>query len=100
MKITTNNKERELLSFWDLTPKELKEFSYIENMEEDGGSRFFRYLGRVYDACEFMRIPDSLHWQGGDLIDWHGSYPETYFSGVLIRYSRDCEAVIVGRYSC
>ena len=98
MKITTNHKFRDLLSFWDLTPKELKDFDYIENMEDNGISRFFRYRESVYDANEFMRIPDSLHWQGGELINWHGYQSDSYFSGVLIRYSEDYESVKVGSY--
>ena len=98
MKITTNHKSRDLLSYWDLTPKELKEFDYIENMEEEGIARFFRYRGSVYDTNEFMRIPDSLHWQSEEIIKWHGYQSDSYFSGVLIRYSEDYEAVKVGFY--
>lgn len=98
MKITTNHKYRDLLSYWDLTPKELRNFSYIENMEENGIARFFRYRGTCYDTQELMRIPDSLHWQGGELIEWDGTRPDSYFSGILIRYSEDHEAVKVGSY--
>lgn len=98
MRITTNHKYIDLLSYLDLTPKELKEFDYIGNMEEEGIARFFRYRGNVYDTQEFMRVPDSLHWQGGELEDWHGYQSDSYFSGVLIRYSEDFEAVKVGSY--
>lgn len=96
MNIKTNHKYRDLLSYWESNPKELKDFSYIENMEEEGVNRFFRYRGSVYDANEFMRVPDSMHWQGGELIEWHGYQSDSCFSGILIRYSGDHEAVKVG----
>ena len=100
MKITTNHKERELLSYWDLTPKELKRFGYIENIEEEGINRFFRYYGRVYDAREFLTARGAKPYMDGFWRKWDGYRSETYFSGILIRYARAFEFVIVGRYYC
>ena len=95
MKIKTNHKFRDLLSHWDLTPKELEEFDYIEAMRESGVNRFFRYRGCVYDAGEFTVVE-----KGGELkaAGWHAYLSDSYFSGILIRYSGDFESVKVGAY--
>ena len=85
MKIKTNNQPRDILSWHDLTPEEQKEFDYLE----DGGGSFFRYKCCVYDLGEAMRIECVAGWQG---------YYSGAFSGVLIRYTSDCDQVIVGQY--
>ena len=86
MKIVTNNQPRAILSWYDLTPAERKEFDYLE----DGEGSFFRYKNWVYDLSHAMRIENIGKWQG--------CYTETAFSGVLIKLSSDGETVIVGRY--
>lgn len=89
MKIKTNNQPRDVLTWYDLTPAEQKEFDYLE----EGEGSFFRYKGWVYDLGEFTRadhssIPDK----------WQGYISHSYFSGVLVRYASDYESVIVGSY--
>jgi len=76
---------------WELTDKERAEFDYMSDINE--GS-FFRYKGAVYDLGEFMRVEE-----GGplELLGWHGISTDSYFSGTIIRLSRDCESVTVGR---
>lgn len=88
MKIKTNNQPREVLSWYDLTPAEQKEFDL-----EDGEGSFFRYKNRVYHMGEFMRV-DHTAIPG----DWHCYASDSYFSGVLVRYTSDYEQIIVGRY--
>ncbi len=86
MKIVTNNQPRDILTWYDLTPGEQKEFDYLE----EGEGSFFRYKGRVYDRGLAMRIEGVAGWQG--------YYSGTALSGVLIRYNSDCDQVIVGTY--
>ena len=86
MKIKTNNQPRDILSWYDLTPAEQKEFDYME----EGEGSFFRYKNQVYDLGEIMRIENVGQWQG--------YYSGTAFSGVLVRFTSDCEQVIVGQY--
>ena len=97
MKIVNNNQPRDILSWYDLTPAEQKEFDYFD--PSNIGS-FFRYKGAVYDLVEFMRIDANIapHPQRGGWEKWHGYASDSYFSGVLVRYTSDCEQVIVGRY--
>ena len=89
MKIKTNNQPRDILAWYDLTPEEQKEFDYLK----DGEGSFFRYKGWVYDLEEFMRV-DHTAIHG----DWHGYASDSYFSGMLVRYTSDCDQVIVGSY--
>ncbi len=89
MKTKTNNQPRDILSWYDLTPAERKEFDYLE----EGEGSFFRYKGWVYYLGEFMRL-DHTDIPG----DWHGCASDSYFSGVLVRCTSDCEQVIVGQY--
>lgn len=98
MKIKTNNQPREVLTWYDLTPEEQKEFDYLE----EGEGSFFRYKGWVYDLGEFMRIDAKIapHPQREGWEKWHGYASDSYFSGALIRYTSDCEQVIVGQYFC
>lgn len=98
MKIITNNQPRDIISWYDLTEKEQKEFDYLT----EGEGSFFRYKGWIYDLGEFMRIDTSIapHPQRKDWEKWHGYASDSYFSGVLVRYTSDYDQVIVGQYFC
>jgi hypothetical protein len=97
MKIQCNNKPRIVLAHWELTEKEQSEFDYLP----EGEGSFFRYKGVVYDLGEFMRIgkgiapdPQRPNWGKFD-----GYRPDSFFSGVLVKFSDDLESVIVASYS-
>ena len=96
MKIKTNNQPRDVLTWYDLTPAEQKEFDYLE----EGEGSFFRYKNQMYDLGEFMRIDANItpHPQRDGWEKWHGYASDSYFSGVLVRYTSDCEQVVVGMY--
>ena len=98
MKIKTNNKPRDILTWYDLTPEEQKEFDYFE----EGEGSFFRYKSWVYDLGEFMRIGanNAPHPQREGWEKWHGYASGSYFAGILVRYTSDCERIIVGQYFC
>lgn len=96
--IQTNNQPRDILSWYDLTPAEQKEFDYLE----EGEGSFFRYKNQAYDLGEFMRIDANIapHPQRDGWEKWHGYASDSYFSGVLVRYTSDYDQVIVGMYFC
>ena len=108
MQIITNNQPRPVLFAYELTEKERKEFDYIEDIASpDCQAVFVRYKGQVYDLGEFLRIVPAgttggsfAHYDhAGNLKGWQGIHTESFFSGVLIKYTdNDCEHVIVGRY--
>lgn len=96
--VITNNQPRLLLSWDELTEKEQGEFDYLKTEEERGSVEFFRYLGRVFDYCEFTLPPGPL------LKEWDGYINDTYFSGICIRHPKtgpdagSLDHVIVGRW--
>lgn len=99
MQIITNNKPRNITFGFELTDQEKKEFDYIQNIDD---AQFFRYKGQVYDLGEFMRIDPNTapHPHRKDWEKWQGYMSDSYFSGLLVKYTHECESVIVARYSC
>ena len=107
MQIKTNNVPRDLISGSELPPGIMEsEFDYVP--EDDRYSpRFFQYRGAWYDAHEFVTIGkrsdlrQSFRHDVDDdspLLAWDGIQTDTYFSGILIRWTdHDCERVVVGR---
>lgn len=92
--IRTNNHNRPLISWTDLTEAEQKDFDYFDDPENETGYDFFRFKGRVYTTGDFMRIDQNNTAFPG----WHGYSGDSFFSGVLIKLSDCGETVIVGRY--
>ncbi len=90
-KIITNHNYRETLTAYDLTKEELKEFDYLE----EGEGSFFRYKGEVYDLGEFFCIGERCN---DTMQGWDGFRSDSFFSGLVVKYSEDFEYVKVGLY--
>ena len=96
--VKTNNRWREFVLGCELTPAERKEFDYVSELETHD---FIRYKGLVYDPNEFLVLPGTLalHEEWADIVDnWDAYLPDSYFSGVLIRYRDDFEEYQIGTY--
>ncbi len=107
MKITSNHHWRELVTFYDLPAHERPDFDYVggkDKYDEDTGEkppnedederyspRFVCYRGVWHDLNEFMPVPRG--WTPPDWSTWSGYQSDSYFSGILIRCSEDCERV-------
>ena len=89
MRIIPNYRHRPILSWMDLTEKERQEFDYLDSTTKQEFAQFFRYKGDLYDLGEFIRV---------DTRGWHGAYPYSYFTGLLIRYSDEYRTVQIARY--
>lgn len=92
--IKTNNVPRNIISGFELTEKQQKEFDYLEWDQDDGKwiyATFFKYKGELYDLSEFMVTPESL-------TGWDCYQSDTHFSGLVVKYVNDNEQVIVGQY--
>lgn len=90
--ITTNNVARDILNGYDLTEDERKEFDYIDwKMVEEGveNPEFVRYKGELYHLGDIER---------STIPEWDGMVSETFFSGVLFKYTEDHEFIICGRF--
>jgi hypothetical protein len=95
MNIKTNHHRYPILSWFDLSAKEQKEFEYLDTEDRKLDASFFRYKGVVYDLGEFIVIPQ----QATGLEKWDGYSSDSFFSGVLVKYVEDIhDHVIVGTY--
>jgi hypothetical protein len=83
---TTNNRARDLLSFYELTEEQRAEFDYLDDEEEHYSLRFFMFRGMVWDAHEFER---------SDMTSYDGVQGQSYFDAVAIRYVEDQQRVVV-----
>lgn len=97
--IRTNNVPRPVVEAYELTPAERSEFDYLDwdAIEQGNDSRsFFRYRGSLYDLSDFettsgLGAPEAFR-------GWDGYQSDSFFSGLVVRYCRDWEYVIVGTY--
>lgn len=109
LKIVTNNQFRPVINSWELTEKERKAFDYYNWEDIDNGEdnpQFFRYKGELHDLGKFKRIVHFSravvfeHGTGNpELLKWGGIRPDSYFSGLLVKYSEDYESVKVGYFT-
>ena len=92
-KIVTNNHERPLINWEELTDKEREWFDYPSAPD----SLFFRYRGEVYDFYDMPIAPDSLK-----ALGWDGALADTVWTAIVVRYfGRDghtLDGVVVGYY--
>lgn len=101
VKVTTNNVPRDVLYWYELTPAERGGFEYYTDTDTRRAEfQAFRYRGEVYDLGDFMSTSDrTLSSRTPDVFDgWDGYQPDSFFSGIVVRYVENYEAVIVGRY--
>ena len=99
MKIVCNNVRRNLIYGYELTDAQKKDFDYI-NAEEFDSHDFFTYKGVVYDPSEFVRIDNTIapHCQREGWEKFDGYQSNSFFSGILFKYSANFESVIVATY--
>lgn len=92
MQIITNNIPRPIIYGHELSDKERGEHDYLRGDDLEQAT-FARYNGRVYYLADFMRVPNDPQFD-----KWQGVHGESFFSGVLMRYSDCGDAVTMGRY--
>ena len=95
MRIKTNNVPRLLLYGYELSIKEREEFDYIS--EDDFANRAFaKYKGQLYDTHEFCTTRGMP--EDSPLRTWDGYMGDSFFSGVLVRFTHDNDRVIMATY--
>lgn len=95
--VLTNHHERPVLNWLELSDKERAEFDYLNTEQEREEAEFVRYKGEVYDLHDGFEPPPQA------LNSWSGYRPDSYFSGLVLRYPKDdgeivFEYVVVGTY--
>jgi hypothetical protein len=72
------------------------QFDYLSNGDNDDATDgFFHYRDYWYHIGDFMAFTGEVE---EPLRGWHGYSGDSYFSGVLIKLSKDGEQFKVGRY--
>jgi hypothetical protein len=61
-------------------------------------ARFARYRGQVYGLGEFFHIDPTMRLHQFKLGNWQGYQSDSYFSGVLVRYSADYDQCQLATY--
>ena len=88
MKIRTDGKWHNFKYRYEVPARVLKsEFDWLD--EEDGSDGFIYYKGSWYHLSMFER---------GGPAGWDGHHGDSYFSGVLIKVSRDGEQYKIATY--
>ena len=83
--IKTNSKKYPLLSFYDLPKSKKKWFDWADESE-----LFFKYKNHYYALSDFMPCEQFK--------SWDGYQSDSFFSGVLIKFTDDTDFIIVGSY--
>ena len=91
--ITTNNHDRPTIYGYELTDSEKAEFDYIDDEYFDGHN-FIKYRGNIIDP-EFMRITKEMP---DEFQKYDGYMSDSFFSGLLIKYSDDMETYKIATY--
>jgi hypothetical protein len=94
MKIQTNRHWVNFLYGYELTEAEKADFDYVDDIESHN---FIRYRGAVIDPSEVFPITDTMRLHG-DFKDWQGYQSDSYFSGIVIKYSDDFEQYQIGTF--
>ena len=112
LKIVTNNVPRDVLSGYEMDPQVLRdEFDIeVEGMNDDQigdlcSKEFVKFRGVWYDLEDFITTSPGPwnHNLPEEFREWDGYSSDSFFSGVLLKYSReddrmDLERVILGTY--
>lgn len=105
MKITTTNRPKEMVCFFDLPKKAQSDFDYVEG-DNRYSPRFVKYRNAFYDVYDTQRITihngSPMGWSmvvqhDNPLSKWDAIVSETYFSGILFKSNSD-DMVICGSY--
>ncbi len=91
MKIKTDHKWKNFKYGYELPKGQRHWFDYLDDI--DSGT-FIQYRGHWYSLDQFMQLDSKCPIVG----NWDGVHNDSYFSGVLIRISEDCEQYQIATY--
>lgn len=96
MTIKTNNARRPVLSWFELSENEQAEFDYLLEDNRYEMAQFISYKGVIYDLGEFCTTKTLPEFN--PLYKWDGYHSDSFYSGVVVRYTDDHEYVILGTF--
>ena len=94
MNITTNRHWNSFLYGFELTDTQKSDFDYLDDIDSH---EFISYRGMIIDPSEVFPIDDTMRLHA-DFGDWHGYQSDSFFSGIVIKYSDDFEQYQIGTY--
>ena len=94
LRIITDNKWRPFRYSSEVPDKEW--ISSFDHLDRNEATRFFCYRGSWYSLDEFTVFTYAA--DTGDFKGWDGMLGQSYFSGILIKISKDGEMYKIGRY--
>ena len=93
MQVISNFNWRNFIYGYELPESVRADFDYLDD-DEFATRDFIKYRGVYYDTCEILRVPET----DSELSYWDGYSPDTYFSGIVVKFSDDGEQYQIGRY--
>jgi hypothetical protein len=93
LKIKTDNRWHHFIHHSDV-PNVVLHSQYEHLDEEESADGFFQYKKYWYHLSDFMHAANMHEFAG-----WDGYASDSYFSGVVIKLSRDGEQYKVGTYT-
>lgn len=88
VKVRTNNVQRDLL-YWDDLSKEQIKTAKEEGLPRDGS--FFTYKGNLYSMDQFLSLRNSVHCPWGQDVfpGWDGHLAYGLSAGIVVKYGTD-----------
>lgn len=97
--IISNNHDYPIIYGFELTDKQKKEFDYMDE-ETLESSQFVFYKNWLYCFDSFMNLHNKIYEPNPPecFKGWDGYSSDSYFSGVLIKFSNSGDSVKIARY--
>lgn len=93
MRVTTDHKWKNFKCGYEVPARIHAEYDWLDEEEKYNGWLCYRH--RWYHVSDFLRIDGNGPLAGEG---WNGAHGDSYFSGVVIRLSRDGEMYQIGTY--
>jgi len=96
MKIITNHHERFFKYVYDVPRDVIDDYDWLS--EDEAFDGWISYRDRWYHLSDFLRINHLNTPTPTEFDEWDAYLNDTYFSGVVIKLSDDCEAYKIGLF--
>lgn len=96
LEITTNNHHRSFIYRYDVPQKVLD--TDLDWTDEDDYDGYIYYNGTWYHRSQFMRVGYPGPFGQTDEHGYHGFHGDSFFSGIAIRLSDDCETYQIATF--
>lgn len=96
MKIITNHHERFLKYVNEVPRQVINDYDHLD--EDEAFDGWIQYRDRWYHLSDFMGINHLNTPTPTEFDGWHAYLNDSFFSGVVIKFSDDCESYSIGLF--